>query len=278
MTRVLCVVLTLVALGAEAATGQAISGRVVNPDREGIQNAFVELLTADDEQLAGVFTDGNGRFRIQLMGPVARHVLAIGAIGHSPRSWEVPQVAPNDLLDLGDLQLQIQPIALSSLDVRVTRSRLTPGREWIRRRQLLGRGKFFPGAVLTAANPRSLSVYLSERTELWVEYDMRGTPSVYVPSADCTLVFVNEWPMNANVGNSVPRPRVGVESIDRPPANTALELQNMGFPSLDHVPLEWIAAVEVYESLRDVPPGRLQFSSSGAHSCAIVNVWTWNSW
>jgi hypothetical protein len=52
----------------------------------------------------------------------------------------------------------------------------------------------------------------------------------------------------------------------------------MGFPSLDHVPLEWIAAIEVYESMRDVPPGRLQLGTQGFHACAVVNVWTWNSW
>jgi len=111
-----------------------------------------------------------------------------------------------------------------------------------------------------------------------VRYDERGTPFLNNPRADCSLIFVNEWPMNAAMSGTVPQPRVGVQSIDRPPAGSARELREMGFPSLDAIPLEWIAAIEVYENMRDVPPGRLQFAFSGAHSCAIINVWTWDSW
>jgi hypothetical protein len=58
----------------------------------------------------------------------------------------------------------------------------------------------------------------------------------------------------------------------------------MGYPSLDDIPLERIAAIEVYPDMRDVPPGWLQYipasgtGSNGAHPCGMINVWTWDSW
>jgi hypothetical protein len=269
----------LMFFGAGDLSGQLLTGRVVSAEtQEGIENAFVELLDADVERLAGVFTDRSGRFRVQVPVPTDSLTLVAGAIGYGSGSWAVPEAQENATIDLGTLELEIAPIALSPLELQVNRSRLTPGSEWVRRRQLLGKGRFFSGAVLGVLEPRSLSFYLAEETEMRVSYDMRGVPFLYNPAADCTLVFVNEWPMNAGVTAGIPRPLIGVESIDRIPISTSLEDQYLGFASLDHIPLERIAAIEVYEEMRDVPPGRLQFSTTGAHPCAIVNVWTWDSW
>jgi len=261
------------------ADAQTLAGRVLDGDTgRPIANAFVEVLGEDEERLAGTFTGGNGRFSIAVPTLEGPGQLTVGAIGYGRGLWDVPMPEEGQTSDFGDLEIQPVPIELAPLDVQVERSRLTPGREWVRRRQLLGRGQFFPGALLTALNPQSVSRYLSEQTEFWVRYDERGTPSLTLPWGGCVLMHVNEWPINAAMSGTVPRPRVGVQSVDRPPAASSSELREMGFPSLDDIPLEWIAAIEVYEEMRDVPPGRLQFTSSGAHPCAIINVWTWDSW
>jgi len=138
--------------------GQTLVGRVLDGDTgQPIANAFVEVLGENEERLAGTFTSGNGRFSIAVPTFEGPGRLAVGAIGYGQGLWEVPTPEAGQTRDVGELEIQPVPIELAPLEVQVQRSRLTPGREWVRRRQLLGRGQFFSGAVLASLNPPSVS-------------------------------------------------------------------------------------------------------------------------
>lgn len=257
--------------------GQSLTGRIVDAENENsVGVAFVELLTADGDRITAGFTDDDGSFLLELTAAAEPTELVVGALGYESLTRDLLDLDLSADQDLGELLLNPAPIGVAPVDVVGQRRRVTPGREWIRQRQLLGNGKFFAGAVLEALDPSSLTTYLAEETGYWVSYDQRGNPSIRNPGEDCTLVYVNEWPMNRSV--RVAQPVVGVRPAEREPALSPRDEQELGFPSLDRIPLEWIAAIEIYDDMREVPPGRLQLSGGRFHACAVINVWTWSSW
>jgi hypothetical protein len=271
-------------LGTTPLHGQTLEGRIVDAETgDGVGGAFVELLTEDDQSVSAAFTDRGGRFRLDIgAATAASHegdfFLMAGALGYGRGLWELSTLDFDGNNPLGDLAIEPVPIQLAPLEVEARRSRLTPGREWVRQRQLLGRGTFYSGAVLAALEPPSLTAHLAQQVGLRDRWDERGVASL-VSDTSCMLVFVNEWPLNAASPAGISRPRVGVPINQAAAIGSRVESQNMGFPSLDDIPLEWIAAVEVYHEMRDVPPGRLQRTMGGRfHACAVVNLWTWDSW
>ncbi len=52
-------------------------------------------------------------------------------------------------------------------------------------------------------------------------------------------------------------------------------LERTNYRSIDEIPAESIAAIEIYESERDRPPG---YYFEGKHECGLIQVWLWNSW
>jgi hypothetical protein len=255
---------------AAPANAQVVQGRVTDASNgDGIGAAAVELFREDGERVAIAFTDGGGRFQVRLPGGEAAVVLEAGAVGYLPAAYGPVSVPDGGALELPDLSLQPNPFVLDSLQVEGRRPRLTPGREWVRRHQLLGQGTFLAGAVLRALDPPSLTQHVAEESGLWVRHntnyrEFRATAD-HDPLAS-----------GANIVNRFMQPFVSnpqcihggiVTLVNRWP------LWRTGILSLDDIPLERIAAIEIYYDEREVPPGYAWDSE-----CGLVNVWTWDSW
>lgn len=246
-------------LGAPALHAQVVSGRVVDSESlTGIPVAAVQLFDEDGQPLDAVLTDAEGRFRIALDRRGGPFRLEADALSHTRASVDSLFVADGEILTLPDLVLAAAPIRLDDIVVEGQRSRITPGREWIRRNQLQGEGTFMAGAVIRAEAPTSLAWYVSEATDVWVRHNEVGEPSFQRPPGNwprCVEILVNRWPIN----------RDGIDGA--PP---------MGYRSIDDIPLDHIAAIEIYESYRQLPDGYIFIGSNP--DCGIVNVWLWNSW
>lgn len=150
----------------------------------------------------------------------------------------------DEIVELDEIVLEIAPIGIDTLQVEV-QGRVT-GRERVRRRQILGKGTFFAGAVLEAANPYYISNYLAEETDLISRFGALTNPNSV---RDCMAIHVNHWPIGKT-----------------------------GFSSMDEIPLDWIAAVEVYDTFDDTPEDARMLSNTAWGGCGLVNVWLWNSW
>jgi hypothetical protein len=193
-------------------------------------------------------TDPDGRFRITAEdGGV--YGLLVETLFHGPVTVDSLRVGRGEELALGDIELEPIPLALDELTVQVERRRLTPGREWVRRNQSHGKGTFLPGAVVALQAGASVASYVADQTRLWVRFDERGRPALINPAGSlsrCVNVLVNRW-----------------------------RLERTGFLSLDEIPRSDIAAIEIYENERDLPPG---YYFDGTPGCGVINVWLWNSW
>jgi hypothetical protein len=247
--RVLAVTVAWIACGNPLAA-QTIAGRVVDATRsEGVAFALVRVFGAVGAQLAATPADAQGRFRLEVPARDEPMRLTVETLFHLPFSVDSLRVARGQVLTLPDIVLEPDPIALGEVTVQVRRRGLVPGREWTRRNQLLGKGTFLPGAVVELAAGASLGAYIANQTRLWVRFDERGKAALHNPAgalSRCVDVLVNRW-----------------------------KLERTGFQSVDEIPRERIAAIEIYENERDIPPG---YWFDGRPGCGLVNVWLWNSW
>jgi hypothetical protein len=233
-----------------AAHAQVLEGRVVSVDTLSvIRGAFVQVYAADSVRVGAAMTDAEGRYEIQLQRPGGPFIVRVDAYGFHRDSLSVAKVRADERLTLEDFVLDPAPIVMDQVSVEVQQSRRTPGREWVRRNQLHGTGTFLAGITIATDAPHSLGDYIADRTRLWVRYDARGRPTLVNPAGSmsrCVEVMVNRWP-----------------------------LSRTGFMSIDDIPHEDIAAIEIYEHDRDRPPG---YSFEGRQGCGLIQVWLWNSW
>jgi hypothetical protein len=238
--------LLLGALAVGNVQAQTVRGRFVDPTSGG-GIPGVQILANDDWLIAGgAVTDSTGNFELRLPRP-GTFSLETTRTGYRTRTLEVTAEGPDVIVTLGDISLETAPIVLDEVRVEIEREGLTPGREWIRQRQLAGKGIFLSGATIAEAEPVSLTQYLGDAADLWVRYDWRGRPSLVSQRSArrCIRLFVNHWPIGA-----------------------------VGYGNLDNILLVDIAAIEIYPTHRDVP-AQLTWQ---AGLCGAVNVWTWNGW
>jgi hypothetical protein len=233
-------------------SAQTLSGRVVEDEgARPVERALVEVFRIDVRPLATAVTDADGRFRVTVPSPGGVLRVRISTLFHDTVTVDSLRVTADEQRELGDIALRIAPIPLEEVAVDVERSKESPrGREWIRRNQTLGKGTFIAGAVADYAAGRSLGSYIATQTKLWARYDLRGQVSGFVnPGGSisrCVQVLVNRW-----------------------------KIERTNYRSVDQIPREDIAAIEVYQNDRDLPPG---YWFDGTPGCGVVNVWLWNSW
>lgn len=232
---------------------QVVTGRVVDEgSSEGIAQAIVEIRDREGREVGSGLADGEGRFRVEVAPPGGPFRLAAWAMSYDRTTVDSLHLAPGDTLDVGDLSIRPAPLALDRLDVAAEEtSGLLPGRELVRRRQLLEKGTFLSGAVIDADDPYSLTEYLAEAAGLMVRWGFSGRPRLRSPRArsGCMNVTINHWGMGRS-----------------------------GYRSLDEIDPSWIAAVEIYETERDIPEEKLIGLDQRWSGCGLVNVWLWNSW
>jgi hypothetical protein len=242
----------LAALVDAPLAAQTLSGRVVEAEGSTpVERALVEVFRIDIRPLATAVTNADGRFVLTLPRDGGTFRLTVSTLFHDTVTVDSLRLAPGESRTLPDVELQISPIPLDEVAVDVRRTREAPkGREWIRRNQQLGKGTFISGAVADHAAGRSLGAYIAAETKLWPRYDLRGHVTSFVNPGDavsrCVQVLVNRW-----------------------------RIERTNYTSVDQIPREDIAAIEVYRDARDVPPG---YWFDGRPGCGIVNVWLWNSW
>jgi hypothetical protein len=239
---------SLLAPGGAAA--QTIIGRVVEAGRRTpIASAIVEASNGEGIVVGSVASDSDGRFRLSLPAQEGPIRLTIETLFHSPATRDSLRVGINEVVTIPDVELEVVPVSLDGVTVEVGRSRITSGREWVRRNQSHGTGTFLSGADVALNAKSSLALYLATETKLWVRFNSRGRPVITNPAGSlsrCVQVLVNRW-----------------------------KIERTGFLSIDEIPKNQISAIEVYESERDLPPG---YYFDGQAGCGIINVWLWNSW
>lgn len=250
-----CLVAIMIACGAAPLAAQTYEGRVV---AESTGNPIVQASVAviiDGRTIAGSLTDQNGAFSIRL-SDAGTHTLRVTAQGYSTAVANNVVIGTGEIRELADFQLRPNPIALEAIIVEAERGRLR-GEDKVRLRQALGVGTFFSGRELEQIRPRSLTEYLAEETGLEVRYDRWGFPYLWSPIGPhhCLVVQVNHWP-----------------------------LSTQGFRSLDEIRLSRIAAIEIYNTVSDVPPepDLVRYTREPRlfpdRECGLVNVWFWRSW
>jgi hypothetical protein len=244
--------LAVLALATSPLVAQTVSGRVVEAEgSKPVERALVEVFRIDIRPLAAAVTDSAGRFDIALPREGGTFRLTVSTLFHDTVTVDSLIVAPGETRTLGDIELRISPIPLDEVSVDVQRSKDSPkGRDWVRRNQQLGKGTFISGAVADHAAGRSLGAYIARETKLWPRYDMRGDVTSFINPGGavsrCVQVLVNRW-----------------------------RIERTNWTSVDQIPREDIAAIEVYQNDRDLPPG---YWFDGRPGCGIVNVWLWESW
>lgn len=244
----------LLAAGATPIEGQRLEGRVVDATTGSpIVQATIALML-DDRTITGSLTDEDGRYTIAPRD-VGSYLVRVSGQGYSPLVIEDVMISRGEARVL-DHRLEPKPIALDGIVVEAEAGRLT-GQEKVRRRQLLGQGHFLAGREIMVLRPRSLSQYLAEEADLQVRYNRWGHPYLWSPVGPhhCVVLQVNHWP-----------------------------LSTQGFNSLDDIPFDWIAGIEIYNTVGDVPPeaALVEYTTRPrlypGEQCGLVNVWFWKSW
>jgi hypothetical protein len=245
----------LVAIFAAPAAAQTYEGRVVaessgNP----IAQATVAVI-ADGRTIGGSLTDQQGAFSIR-MREAGTYTIRVTAQGYSTAVVNNVSIDRDETRELADFRLRPNPIALEAIIVEADRGRLR-GEDKVRLRQALGLGTFFSGRALEQIRPRSLTEYLARETDLQVHYDRWGFPYLWSPIGPhhCLVVQVNHWP-----------------------------LSTQGYRSLDEIRLDRIAAIEIYNTVSEVPPepDLIKYTREPrlypGQECGLVNVWLWRAW
>jgi hypothetical protein len=237
--------------GVADVSGQTIQGRVIDArSGAGVPTASVTAATGG-LVAAGALTNANGTFRIRLEAPGV-YLVRVSREGYASVAMDSLRVLEGDTLTLPDIALEPGPIVLDELRVETPRRR-PRGQERIRQRQLLGKGVFLSGAMISGDQPKSLTWYLAETAGLQVWYGRRGMdryPSLRSPTGtyDCVRIQINHWSMG-----------------------------QLGYRSLDEIDLDMIAAVEIYPTFSEVPPENMLIWETNRR-CGLVNVWLWNAW
>jgi hypothetical protein len=249
-TAVAIQLLSAAPLGAQSLRGRVVDATTGAP----VVQATVAVLL-DDRTIAGSLTDATGSFTIRLREEGSFVIRATGQ-GYATLDMADVQVADRENLALGDLRLDLAPIVLEELILETSAGRAR-GQEKVRRRQLLGKGSFFSGAELVELRPRSLTEYLAQQADLEVRVDNWGFPYLWSPVGPhhCLVVQVNHWP-----------------------------LSTQGYRSLDEIRLSRVAAIEIYNTVADVPPEAdlIRYTEEPRlfpeAKCGLVNVWLWLAW
>ena len=237
------------------ADAQVVIGRVVDASTgQPIPSASVRLLDTAGSQLASVVTGEDGDFIVipRLRLRAARSVnVAVTMIGYDAAETDTFTLAPRDTVALAPIQLVPAAIAMDTLRVERRRSlfSLTPPREKIRRRQLEGKGTFLHGSALANRPERYIAQTLAQLEGLQVRTDHPYPVLETTEGRRCLVLLVNEWS----------------------PARA-------GFRSIEEIPRDAIAAVEVYNSYAEVPSDLQLYAWQGMTPCGIVSIWTWNAW
>ncbi len=247
--------LALLLLGVAPLRAQTLQGRVVDATTGAPIVQATVAIVEDDRTIAGSLTDARGNFTIRLRDGGSYELRATGQ-GFATFIMEDVQVGNRETVALDDLRLAISPIVLDALVAATPAGRLT-GQETLRRRQLLGKGTFFSGAELAEERPRSLTAYLAEVADLEVRNDYWGFPALWSPVGPhhCLVVQVNHWP-----------------------------LSTLGYRSLDEIALRHVAAIEIYNTVSEVPPEKdlIEYTEQPRlfpnRKCGLVNVWLWKAW
>jgi hypothetical protein len=243
---------TLVAVGTlvlfpSLAHGQTITGRILDAVNERpVPGAVVEVTDDDGDRLGVAQANAQGEFVVELSRAGGPLVVRAGAMFYRLGSQADVIVRAGETLAVADIHLTPAPASLDGVMAETDRPRITRGAEWVRQRQMSGNGAFFAGSVIEMSHRGSLGLYLASETGLWPRptyygVGLRNPRGFY----GCMVPMLNQWP-----------------------------LYRTGYRSLDEIPVQAIAAVEVYDNYRDVP--WIMQGVSG--NCGVVNVWTWNSW
>jgi len=246
----------MLVLGAGASEGaaQAVRGTVVDQyDRRPIEGARIEVRDTEGDVLARMLTDAAGRFLLGFEGGTGPFSFEASALGY--QEWVLPafRVPAGDTLQLVEVTLEPRPFLLDTLMVQRRRGSImgvTPGWVKIQRRQAEETGVFLSGAMIAAANPPSLTQYLSDVQGLaqGAGDDALGdnTELTSTEGRRCMKTRVNEW----------------------------LTPSAAFIDSLDDLEYSAIAAIEIYTSYADVPDD-LAF---WAFPCGVVNIWLWSAY
>lgn len=227
---------------------QEIRGRVVDAENgDGVGEALIEVFDEDGEKVGVAVAGSGGHFEVDLARPGGPFVMDVWAMSYRRGVVDSLHVTRSGALDVGEIRLEASPVPLDTMRVRTTR-RVT-GRELVRRRQLQGQGTFVSGAVVKADEPYSLTQYLADAAGIMVRQGSKG-PYLSSPRAPngCMAVQVNHWPGLA------------------------------GYRTLDDIPPGAIAAVEIYNTPREIPQEKMIGLDAAFRGCGLVNIWLWNSW
>jgi len=243
-----CLALAIFVAAAPAAA-QEVTGRVTEQSfGDALPSVHVALLDSAGTQLRWTLTDSVGRFRLAVE-PGVSFRLSVARLGFHTRETEPFTVGPDETREL-DIRLEINPVELEPMLVERRASRVSAGRDLVRRHQILGKGVFLSGAAIQAADPhytldafREVEGILVNGTEL---VPMRGPYR-------CLKFLQNNLPLRHERGYN------------------------------DILPRD-IAAVEIYREFSEVPTD-LRFealdhdvASGQVRHCGLVNMWTKGAW
>lgn len=250
---------------------RAVIGTVLdNSTQRPIAQAAVRLLTEDGSRvLGGTYSDAQGRFTVLVFlpdgedpGPVQVEAGTFGFVLYASRPFTLQ---PRGATVHPPIRLRPEPVRLDTLVVFSERRwwQLPPPREKVRRRQLEGKGTFFPGAIIGAAEERDLPSILEARVPgLLVMETASGMELRSLIYPHCIYLLVNEWPAIGSFRlDAVRKGEVGAVEV---------------YAEWDDVPEDLkIRIFQVYESgTRTFDAG----SSDAGWACTVVNVWLWNAW
>lgn len=235
---------TLLVLGPGAGSGQRVGGQVLaRQTGQPIASALVQLVARDSTVLNTVFTDDAGRFTLAAdgCGPVDGF-LYVASLGYASVRSSLRDL-PIDC-SAWSIALEIDPVDLPGVNVRVTRNRGL-ARVGFYDRQRIGMGTFITRDVIEDRY----------RTANQVAEIIRQVPGVFrvEQGENEAAVILRNVPTFAG-------PCYAVFFID------GLPYQNV----LPRLPAMDIEAIEVYRGPAQVPA---QYSGAYA-ACGVVLIWT----
>lgn len=247
-------ILVAILCATGVANAQSLTGRVVDARTDAPVNLATVAVLRDGRTVTGTLTDENGDYRIRVPGSGV-FTLSVSSQGYETVIVEEFALS-NDPLTIQNFRLEPDPVRLQEVLVETSAGRLS-GREKVRRRQLLGKGTFVSGPQLQDIGQESLTQYLAREADLEVRYHPWGFQYLRSPigPSHCLVVQVNHWP-----------------------------LSTLGYQSLDEIRIDRIAAIEIYNTVSDVPPEEDLIQATRdprlfpGENCGLVNVWFWHSW
>lgn len=223
----------------------ALSGRVLNPDGQPVGRAQVQAMGTNFTTM----TDTTGRFRIADL-PVGPYFLRARKVGYDPVVFSA-QVIRGDSLDASITLTPFTAARGTKLDtVKVTADydRLSQRLLGFQQRKAMGRGQFVDRAEIALRKPQQLSDLLRGRANVTVQRNSASGetqifgPRLSISGGYCPLALI-------------------VDRVFIPNAQGSIDA---------FVPVDMIAAIEVYNSGTSVPS---EFARIGT-DCGAIIVWT----